>query len=178
MNLKVDSDIELRLIELSDAEDIFRTIDTQRTYLGKWLPFVKTTKSVDDIIEFINFVRSKPKEKSEFAFTIRKDNQLVGLIDLKETDLVNKKTELGYWLSQEFQGQGIMTKAVVRICNFAFDDLKLNRIQIKCANGNNASKNIPKRLGFVYEGLERNGELLSDGKYVDLETYSKLKSEQ
>ena len=57
-------------------------------------------------------------------------------------------------------------------------DLKLNRIQIKCANGNNASKNIPKRLGFVYEGLERNGELLSDGKYVDLETYSKLKSEQ
>ncbi|MFV0598592.1 MAG: GNAT family N-acetyltransferase, partial [Bacteroidales bacterium] len=53
----------------------------------------------------------------------------------------------------------------------------INRIQIKCAVGNIPSKNVPKRLGFVFEGIEREGELLSSGVYTDIEVYSKLKSE-
>jgi len=53
----------------------------------------------------------------------------------------------------------------------------MNRIQIKCASGNIPSKKIPQRLGFSLEGIERDGELLSDGKFTDLEVYSMLKKD-
>ncbi len=178
MTLHVDSEIELRLLKMSDAEDIYRTIDNQRSYLRTWLPFVDKTQHVDSIKEFVEFINNKPEEDSEFAFTIRKNDQFVGLIDIKTTDLLNRKTELGYWLSEDFQGQGIMTKAVERICEYAFDELQLNRVQIKCAVGNLPSKNIPKRLGFVLEGIERDGELMPNDEYVDLEIYSKLKADK
>mgnify|MGYP001050637725 CR=1 FL=1 len=53
----------------------------------------------------------------------------------------------------------------------------INRIQIKCALGNRPSSIIPKRAGFQLEGIERAGELLSDGCFADLEAYSMLKGD-
>jgi ribosomal-protein-serine acetyltransferase len=90
---------------------------------------------------------------------------------------VNRKTEIGYWLSEKFQGQGLVTKSVSELCHFAFQKLDMNRVQIKCAVGNTPSANIPKRLNFTFEGIERQGELLIGNIFTDLEIYSKLKGE-
>jgi len=84
----------------------------------------------------------------------------------------------GKGLSDKYQKQGIVTKSVDKLCDFAFNKLGLNRIQIKCAVENRSSINIPKRLGFRFEGIERQGERLSSGFYTDLEIYSKLKHEK
>ncbi len=64
------------------------------------------------------------------------------------------------------------------VINFAFTELKMNRVQIRCAIGNVKSEKIPQRLNFKFEGIERDGELLPDGKFTDLEVYSLLKSEK
>ena len=81
------------------------------------------------------------------------------------------------WLSREFLGRGIMTRSVRTLCDFAFRELDINRIQIKCAVANTASRNIPQRLGFQLEGIERAGELLSGGVFTDLAVYSRLKGD-
>ncbi|WP_437824095.1 GNAT family N-acetyltransferase [Tenacibaculum mesophilum] len=175
--LKVGSGIELKELELHDAADIFRIINKERTYLGKWLPFVAYTKELKDTESFVNSVVNVPEEKLEYTFTIRKQDEFIGMIGLKDTDILNKKTEIGYWLSEKEQGKGIMTKSVNELCNFAFTKLQMNRIQIKCAVGNTPSKNIPKRLGFKLEGVERDGELLTGNVFTDLEVYSKLKND-
>ncbi|MFV0531611.1 MAG: GNAT family N-acetyltransferase [Flavobacteriales bacterium] len=177
MTIKIDSDIEIRLLKLSDSIDIFRTIDSQREYLGKWLPFVEHTKELKDTEDFVKSVVNIPHNKQEYIFTIRKQDEFVGLIGLKTIDNENKKTEIGYWLSEKFQKQGIITKSVRKLCEFAFHELHLNRIQIKCAVRNESSKNIPKKLGFKLEGIEREGELLSGNTYTDLEIYGKLKND-
>ncbi|MDE1206539.1 GNAT family N-acetyltransferase [Tenacibaculum larymnensis] len=177
MVLKVGSDIELRKLELKDATDIFKTINKEREYLGKWLPFVEYTKELKDTEGFVNSVVGVSEDKLEYTFTIRRQDKFIGLIGLKDTDVLNKKTEVGYWLSEEEQGKGIMTKSVKEICNLAFTELQMNRIQIKCAVGNIPSKNIPKRLGFKLEGVEREGELLTGNLFTDLEVYSKLKND-
>ena len=49
---------------------------------------------------------------------------------------------------------------------------RLPRIQIKCAVENRSSSNIPKRLGFKFEGIERDGEPLIGNVFTDLEVYS------
>ena len=178
MIIDIDEEIKLKQLKQSDVKDIFETIDLQRDYLGRWLPFVAQTKDISDTEKFVDSVVNASEDQFEYVFTIRKYNQFIGLIGFKDTDKQNKKTEIGYWLSEKHQKQGIVTKSVDKLCDFAFDKLELNRIQIKCAVQNRSSSNIPKRLGFRFEGIERQGEWLSDGFYADLEIYSKLKSDK
>lgn len=177
MVIKVDGEIELKQLEPADSMEIFRSIDTQRDYLGKWLPFVELTKDLSDTDTFVQSIVSAPEDRFEYVFAIKKCDEFIGLIGFKGTDRQNKKTEIGYWLSEKYQKQGIMTKSVEKLCAFAFKELGMNRIQIKCAVENISSKNIPKKLGFRFEGIERQGELLSGGIFSDLEIYSKLKND-
>jgi len=175
--LKVDSNIELKKIELSDSFDIFETIDNEREYLGKWLPFVALTKELKDTEKFVKSVLSIPNDNLEYTFTIRYQNEFAGMIAFKDTDKLNKKTEIGYWISEKFQKKGIVTKSVEKLCDFAFNQKQWNRVQIKCAIDNKKSINIPRRLGFKYEGIERQGELLSENQFTDLVIYSKFKND-
>ena len=99
-----------------------------------------------------------------------------GLIGFKDTDWMNKKSEIGYWLAENMQGKHIVTSCVEKLIQHAFQKLKLNRIQIKVAENNTKSASIPKRLGFVYEGTERAGEK-HHNKYLNLKVYSLLKED-
>lgn len=175
--IKVNGDISLRKIALPDAPHMFRTIDTQREYLGEWLPFVAGTLSVRDSEAFIKSTLKVPDSFNEPVFAIYFQDEFAGTIGFKDTDNVNRKTEIGYWVGQQFQGKGIVTQSVVALCRHAFSKLDMNRIQIKCAVGNTKSSNIPKRLGFTFEGIERAGERQANGGYFDIEVYSILKNE-
>lgn len=177
LKLQVDDRIELKQVESSDSKDIFRTIDSQREYLGKWLPFVEQTRQLADTENFVDSVMNAPEGRFEYVFVIKTGAQFVGLIGFKDTDKQNRKTEIGYWLSKKYQKQGIVTKSVEALCKFAFEKMNINRVQIRCAIGNASSGNIPKRLGFSFEGIERQGELLTGNAFTDLEIYSKLRSD-
>lgn len=171
--MKLFEDISLRPLQREDAKDIYHTIDAQREYLGRWLPFVTYTDSVAFTQKFVD----SSVDTDDKTFTIRKGTAFIGLIGFKATDQGNHKTEIGYWLSQDYQKKGIITRAVDFLCRYAFEELDINRIQIKCAVGNTPSSNIPKRIGFQFEGVERAGELFADGSFADIEVYSLLKNE-
>lgn len=173
----VTEHILLRSIELSDAGDIFNTIDSQREYLGKWLPFVAFTQKIEDTRQFISSILNVAPENRDDTFVIHYQGHFAGLIGFKSTDKQNKRTEIGYWLSEPFQKKGIMTLSVQSLIRLAFDEMNIHRIQIKCAVGNIPSRSIPLRLGFRYEGTERDGELLSENRFTDIEVYSKLKTD-
>ena len=177
MLLKVDNKTELRTLEITDAIDIFTTIDSQREYLGEWLPFVASTTELSDTQEYVRSIINALNFPAERTFTIRVDGEFAGIIGFKDTDWPNKRTEIGYWMSEVFQRRGIMTRSVEKLCERAFVEMDLNRVQIKCAVGNARSKQIPIRLGFQLEGIERDGELLSSGSFTDIEIYSKLRSD-
>ena len=61
----------LRKIELTDANDIFRTIDSYREYFRKWLPFVDYTTNVTDSVAFIESIYECPVEMQECVFVLR-----------------------------------------------------------------------------------------------------------
>jgi len=176
LQLKVDSEIVLKEIELSDAEEIFKLIDSDRENLRTWLSFVDSTKEIADTKDFIHSIRFLPEDIRDLVTVIIYKNQKIGLIGFKLTDFENKKTEIGYWITKEFENKGIVTKSVVKMIDYAFNTLNLNRIQIKCGIGNEKSSKIPKKLNFKFEGIERSAELLN-GKFIDAEVYSILKDE-
>ncbi len=172
--INVTSDILLREIGLQDIEPIFETINSERDYLGEWLPFVEVTLEISDTQNFVE--KYLELEDRELTLVIYFKNQFAGLIGLKDTDIDNKKTEIGYWLSEKFQHNGIITLSCKALISFLFEKLNLNRVQIKAATENYRSQHIPERLGFTKEGTERKGELLSRG-FVDLFVYGLLKDE-
>ena len=175
MELTVNTEITLRLLEYTDSKDIFNLIDSQRYYFEEWLPFATYTTSQDYTDSFVKSIIENPAVKYEPVFTKRYNGEFVGLIGLKQTDLENKKTEIGQWLSSVFQCSGIVTKSVLELCRYAFNELDINRVQIKCVVENYKSIAIPIRLNFVFEVVESDGELFPNGKYRNLEIHSLLK---
>ena len=65
MTIDVDQEIKLTQLAQSDAKDIFETIDSQRDYLGKWLPFVAFTKDISDSEKFVDSVVNAPLDRFE-----------------------------------------------------------------------------------------------------------------
>jgi len=172
--LQVNDKILLKELGLKDVAAIFNTIDTEREYLGKWLPFVELTKDVSYTRTFVeNYI---DEDERDLTCAIYYETKFVGIIGLKDTDFDNLKTEIGYWLSELYQGKGIITQSCKALINYVFEELNLNRVQIKAASGNLKSCAIPERLGFNKEGIERDGELHSYG-FVDLVIFGLLKKD-
>jgi len=155
---------------------IFETIDRDRDFLNYWLPFVEYTQNKSDTENFIKSLVNQQEKKKDVVYSIWYKQEFAGLIGFKETDWINRKTELGYWLAERMQGKGIITACTEKLIRFAFQKLNMNRIQVKIAVGNSKSVAIPKKLGFKFEGVEREGERHKN-KYHDLEVYSLLKSD-
>lgn len=171
--------ISLKEIEPSDAKDLFNAIDSQREYLSKWLPFVESTKTIEDSEEFIDSLDCPCSPNMGQVYAIRCDGELIGLVGTKNYDFMCNGIEIGYWLSEKFQGKGIASQSVTKLIDVIFKHSTppINRIVIKCAVGNIPSSNIPKRLNFTLEGVQRDGEVFPDGSYKDIEVYSLLKRE-
>lgn len=172
----VSDKIRLEALKVSMTQIIFDTIDQDRDYLKQWLPFVDMTREVADTEKFIRSLQNQPDKKKDEVWSIWYNQEFAGLIGFKDTDWINKKTEIGYWLASDMQGKGIIVQSAKKLIAYSFRKQKLNRVQIKVAVGNEKSSAIPKHLGFKFEGIERAGELLRQ-KYLDLEVYSLLKSD-
>ncbi|MFP3338955.1 GNAT family protein, partial [Micrococcus sp. SIMBA_131] len=86
------------------------------------------------------------------------------------------KASIGYWLAENFQGNGIMTAAVKGIIDQAFHEYGLNRVEIQCGIENKKSRAIPERIGFKQEGVVRDAEYLY-GHFHDTILYSRLSRE-
>lgn len=169
MKIVIDNEILLRSTAQADAKNIFEAFSTQGQYLRQWLPVAADFTSIVDVEMFIE---SAPFDRCNL-FTIIYKNEYAGSICLSNISMTCKRAEIGYWLTKPMQGNGIMIRSVEALVKYAFE--KFNRLSIKCAVENVRSKKIPKKLGFTFEGIERDGEISAYGYYNDLEIYSLLK---
>jgi ribosomal-protein-serine acetyltransferase len=172
----VNDRIHLRLLTLQDADAVFQLTDTSRQYLREWLPWVDSTRSVDDTRRFIQFSLNQLAANNGFQVGVCYRGELVGCLGLHGIDWQHRLTSVGYWLGEPFQGRGIMTDAVRAVVNIAFDEYQLNRVEIRAAVDNRKSRAIPERLGFLAEGCVRQAEWLGD-RYVDHVVYGMLREE-
>jgi ribosomal-protein-alanine N-acetyltransferase len=62
---------------------------------------------------------------------------------------------LGYQLDEREVNQGFMTEALRRAIDYAFDDMKLHRIEANVMPRNQRSRRVVEKLGFAEEGLAR-----------------------
>lgn len=175
-SLSVDHDIELCLLEERHAEAVFDLVDQNRAYLREWMPWLDRNTKLADTKGFINSTLDQFAANNGFQAGIWFRGTLVGVIGFHQLDWANRSTSMGYWLAAPYQGQGIITRSCRTLIEYAFNDLRLNRVEIRCALENKKSRAIPERLGFQAEGIIRQAEWLYD-HFVDHVVYSLLATE-
>jgi len=173
-SIVVSNEILLERLNASDAPILFNAIDQNRSHLGKWLPFVDYTNEVKDSEVFIQTVVSQREETRNEVYTIWFKGSFAGTIGFHNTDKVNEKTEIGYWLIRDMTGHGIIHKSCRVLIGLAFEKMGMNRVTIRCAMGNDASEKVALCLGFSFEGIERSGERYHN-QFFDLKVFSFLK---
>ena len=173
---KIEGNLEMRPAEIRFASELYELVVRNKNHLYKWMPWVTHNHSLDDTRNFLKFSMQNFAENKTRDFLIFSEKAIVGTISFNSLDFVNKSTEIGYWLDNDSTGKGIISKCCFEMLKLGFDDLKLNRIVIRCGIDNIKSQGIPERLGFKKEGILREAQWLHD-KFVDLVVYSLLKSE-
>ena len=173
---KIDEDLSLKLIEYRDAQKIFNVLNHSRPYLKEWLPWLDHTTKLEDLLEYIKASLEGFAKHKTMNTVILFQNQMVGIAGYNEINWLNKTAYIGYWLSEEFQGKGIMTRVAKALTEYAINDLSLNKVEIRAAKSNMKSRGIPERLGYTNEGCIRQAEWLYD-HYVDHVIYGVLAQE-
>ncbi|MEA5464292.1 GNAT family N-acetyltransferase [Leptothoe sp. PORK10 BA2] len=166
--------LQLRSLQLTDANELFALTDQNRPHLRQWLPWLDRTTTAADSRTFIRNTLEQFADTDGIVAAICYDGNIIGTIGYNHIDWTNHVGYIGYWLAASHQGQGIMTAACQYLVNYSFSTLILNRIVIACATHNQKSRAIPERLGFSHEGTSREAEWLYD-HFVDHEIYALLR---
>lgn len=164
MKALASKNLNLRLVNKSDLHaihalliipetDRFNTlglpenIDVTRTILKSWLK------------------DNKKKTETNYTFVIENklNNNFIGLFGLNLGRAIYKKGEVWYKILPEYWDEGFATESLQRILNFAFNDLKLHRIEAGCAVENNASYKVMEKVGMQKEGVCRKVLPLENG---------------
>jgi ribosomal-protein-serine acetyltransferase len=163
----------LRLIEESDADELFALTDRNREHLEPWMPWIALTRAPDDTLQFIRATRRQLADDDGMQLAIvGDDGAIAGVVGFHRIDWANRATSIGYWLAADRQGRGLMTEAVRALVEYAFGR-GLHRIEIAAAVDNARSRAVPERLGFRAEGGERGAERHGE-RYLDLVVYALL----
>ena len=171
--IQVDSEITLRTPTLSDAERLFKLINSNRAHLREWLPGLLAVETIEQERKWLQ--ERITDTGGEKPLLIIMDGNVVGIIAAHIQEQ-NASAEVRYWLAEGQQGRGITTRSCAAIVDELLRVQGMNRIAIRAAVENTRSRAVPERLGFVHEGVERQAVKLPDG-FVDMAVYSMLASE-
>lgn len=139
------SSTTIRPIKESDAPLIQKYVSDARVASTCNVPY---PYSQGYAIEWIRKVISARRSRQRYTFTILWDDQLVGVVDLKEVHADQGTADLGYWIAVPFWNKGIATEAARQGVCFAFGELGLSSLSSRCLVRNPASARVLEKNGF------------------------------
>lgn len=147
-----------------DGKAVYNSIKASITELKPWMPFAQKEQSETDVEinireSSINFLK---RDDLRLLVFLKETGEFIASSGLHRIDWSIPKFEIGYWIDTRHSGKGYMTEAVQGITDFAVNELKARRIEIRCESTNVKSRAIPEKLGFVLEGILRNEGLSAE----------------
>lgn len=128
----------------------------------------------EDALEYLDLVMNKD-EHEEYSRAIIVAGRLAGGIGvLFKRDVYVKTAEIGYWLGEEFWGQGLMTRAVQEVCSYIFLNRDIVRIYAEVFAFNKGSARVLEKAGFKLEGRLKNS-VYKNGEIHDSLLYALIK---
>ena len=136
---------------------------------------VNPPKNGADFKEFLT--RNESEANESFLICRKSDDAIVGAINLSQIfRRVFQNCYLGYYLFEKYTGKGLMTEAVALVLRYAFQNLKLHRVEANVQPENLPSIAVLQRNGFTREGFSRK-YLKIGGKWRDHERFAIIKED-
>jgi ribosomal-protein-alanine N-acetyltransferase len=167
----------LRKMRLDDARAMFAYASDPE--VTRYVLF-ETHRSIEDSQAFLRLV-VEGYERGDFGgwgVVLKDSGAFVGTCGVDYGYAPeHARAELGYVLSREHWGKGLVPEAVRAVIRFGFGRMELNRIQARCIAENTASARVMEKAGMTYEGTLREYQLIK-GAYRDMKFYSILRRER
>ena len=138
----------LRPWHKTDAEQLAKIANNYNIakFMMNQFPHPYTIENADAFIEMAT------KNSPTNILAIDVNGIAVGGIGVHlQTDIYCKNAELGYWLGEEYWGQGYITHAIEQMIQYAFNSFDIDRIYAKPFGSNIASQRVLEKTGFVLE---------------------------
>lgn len=139
--------LTLRQLSTDDGQNIFAL--RSDTEINKYLDR-QASKTIENAINFINKINDSIKKNDTiyWAITLTNSKIFVGTICLFDFSNEKNKCEIGYELLTNFQGQGIMKEAIRKVIDYAFQTMRLKKIEAFTHNDNQRSTKLLTKFDF------------------------------
>lgn len=169
----------LRRFKLSDAKDMFENY-ARKENVTRYLTW-ETHKSISDSQDYLNNIvlpAYKTKDCYRWAIVWKETNSVIGAIDVVKNESEKKRAEIGYVLSDDFWGKGIMPEAGKKVVDYLFNE-GYERIQAKHFSENAKSGRVMQKIGMKHEGtLRKYAYYWWDNENLqDIDVYSIIKGD-
>ena len=174
--ININEQLLLRTFHVDEFQQLFDTIHTSRQHLTPWLNWVAKTTRAEHSLEFIQQAQQKQHNQEALALGIFYSNTIVGGIGMHEWNQQTGIAQIGYWISKDYEGKGIVMASVRGLVEYLFATIGLNKIEIHFVPANKRSAAIAEKLGFKVEGVLRQ-RVMRNGIAEDLVVTGLLKAE-
>jgi len=147
----------LRTWQESDAESLYNYAKNPNIGpIAGWPPHT----SIENSREIIKNVLSADET---YAIVLKQTGEAIGSIglimsksDVHSAEIADGESEMGFWIGEPFWGQGLISEAVHELLRHAFEDLQLTAVWYGYYDGNEKSKRVQEKCGFIYHHTEHN----------------------
>ena len=166
--------LRLRRFRPEDAQAMYTNwaSDPEVTRYLTWAPHV----SPDATRELLEDWTAKYEDPTYYNWVIELDGAQIGNVSVVRFDERSLHAELGYCMGKRWWNKGIMTEAVREVTRFLFGEVGFHKLKIRHLVKNPGSGRVAQKCGFTREGILLE-EYLSDGEFMDIAVYGKLKSD-
>lgn len=164
-------ELNLRPLETTDAEFMKNNLNKKqiRNKIGR--PPYPTNQNMEE-----DYIEETTSSDETVNLIIEKNGEKAGHIFLANINMTYRRAEIGYFITPEFQKEGIATKALEAILEYAFEDLNLHKVRGGYLEGNPASRKVMERNNMKEEGRERHYKYVN-GEWKDVIFLSILENE-
>ncbi len=165
-------DISLRPLRFRDRSQWNRVRVENREWLSPWEATIpqsgeESYSQLPSFFEMVKILNHEARNGRSFSFAIWHGSQLVGQITLGGVMYgAMRGGHIGYWINRNFANRGFTTQAVEILTRYAFEELKLHRVEINLRPENASSRRVAEKAGYIFEG-ERPRYLHIDGQWRD-----------
>ena len=149
-------DLKLRVAKMRDSKQLEKLILGNRDWLRPWEATNPHGPNSFDVRSQLRGLLRQLDDQSGMPFVIEVQGQLQGQLNVANVMYGSVSSAvLGYWVSPEVAGRGVMPTAVALVTDYLMDQVGLHRVEINIRPENVASLRVIQKLGFRYEGLKQ-----------------------
>jgi len=168
--------VMLRLMQMEDFDDLQPL--TQSSVLWKY--FTKDLSLSAELKHWMEEGMQERRQGKRMPFVVfdKDEQKICGCTSFGNISFFDKRIEIGWtWLGERFLGTGVNRQAKFALLSFAFDVMKMERVEIKTDNLNERAKTALRKIGAKEEGILRSHMLMQDERRRDSIYFSILKDE-